>query len=79
MDSKININHWSLYQKNKSTQIDLLGSEDMCLADQMLETHFDKLGSSQTVYTYKHKDTSDAKGLPIQQNSMTCGVYSLWY
>ena len=28
---------------------------------------------------YQHKDISGMKGLPVQEEAINCGVYSLWY
>ena len=28
---------------------------------------------------YKHEDLSGIKGLPVQQDAINCGAYSLWH
>ena len=52
-------------------------SEDMHIADQMLYNDYDSLDTHNFLYMCKHEDISGMKDLPVQQDGMNCGVYSL--
>ena len=57
----------------------LFGSEDMCIADQMLDNNYDSLDTNNFLYMYHDEDISGMKGLPVQQDGINRGVYSLWH
>ena len=57
----------------------LFGSENMRFDDKIVGDDYDSLDTSKFIYKYKHEDISGIKGLPVQQDAINCGVYSLWY
>ena len=48
-------------------------------ADQMLDNDYDSLDTNNFLYIHQHENVSEMKGLPVQQDGIKCGVYSLWY
>ena len=69
------------YNVNESDQDKKIsfGSEDMRIADQMIDYDYDSLDMNNFLFMYKHENISGMKSLPVQQDGINCGVYSLWY
>ena len=46
------------------------GSEDLRIADQVIDYDYDSLHTNNFIYIYKYEDLSDMKGLPVQQDDI---------